>query len=113
MRPFLAEEPRDGIHVGLARVGFMVQRDRYTGIRGVQHRLGLGNHPEQLDRPDVLPLGDVGLVNGATRLYGWDQSGSMRERTSLLQDHAELWRPWRTVATWYIWRDIDAEPVVY
>lgn len=86
-------------------------------------------------RPDVLPLGDIGLVNAAARLYAWDeeapgeaQPGSNRgdagrasaSRTDVLhwkrerlRAHAELWRPWRTVATWYIWRDLDVEPVIY
>ena len=59
-----------------------------------------------LHRPDVLPLEDIGLIKSAARLYGWDT-------VSALRDHAELWRPWRTVATWYIWRDLDAEPVIY
>lgn len=59
-----------------------------------------------LHRPDVLPLEDIGLVRGAARLYGW-------ESVTELRDHAESWRPWRTVATWFIWRDLDAEPVIY
>ncbi len=61
-------------------------------------------------RPDVLPLGDLGLVNAAARLYGWDGDPSRADR---LREHAERWRPWRTVATWFIWRDLDAEPVIY
>ncbi len=65
-----------------------------------------------LHRPDVLPLGDIGLVNAAARLYGWDRE-QPRERARLLAAHAERWRPWRTAATWFIWRDLDAEPVVY
>jgi DNA-3-methyladenine glycosylase II len=35
------------------------------------------------------------------------------ERRDALARHAERWRPWRTVATWFIWRDLDAEPVIY
>jgi DNA-3-methyladenine glycosylase II len=66
-----------------------------------------------LHRPDVLPLEDIGLVNGATRLYRWEKTMGLKERAALLRDHAERWKPWRTVATWYIWRDIDAEPVIY
>lgn len=66
-----------------------------------------------LHRSDILPLEDIGLVNGATRLYQWDRKLDLRERAALLRDHAERWKPWRTVATWYIWRDIDAEPVIY
>ncbi|MFW5690151.1 MAG: DNA-3-methyladenine glycosylase family protein [Spirochaetota bacterium] len=64
-------------------------------------------------RPDVLPLGDIGLVNAAARLYGWEHADALSARRERLADHAERWRPWRTVATWFIWRDLDAEPVIY
>jgi DNA-3-methyladenine glycosylase II len=64
-------------------------------------------------RPDVLPLGDIGLVNAAARLYGWDDTNDLSARRDRLSEHAERWRPWRTVATWFVWRDLDAEPVIY
>lgn len=65
-------------------------------------------------RPDVLPLGDIGLVNAAARLYGWNGDATTREaRRERLREHAERWRPWRTVATWYVWCDLDEETVVY
>lgn len=66
-----------------------------------------------LRRPDVLPLGDIGLHRAAARLYGWPEgepTAAIRERLVAL---GETWRPWRTVAVWYLWRDLDAEPVVY
>ncbi len=68
-----------------------------------------------LHRPDVLPLGDLGLVNAAARLYrnGELDGAPLRARQNWLGEFAERWRPWRTVATWFIWRDLDAEPVVY
>lgn len=65
-------------------------------------------------RPDVLPLGDIGLVNAAARLYGWNReapaAAALRER---LREHAEAWRPWRTVGTWYVWCDLDEDTVIY
>jgi len=66
-------------------------------------------------RPDVLPLGDIGLVNAAARLYGWDADGaeSLSARRERLAEHAERWRPWRTVATWFVWLELDADPVIY
>ena len=68
-----------------------------------------------LYRPDVLPIGDLGLVNSAARLYGnGSASGApLRERQDWLRSYAEHWRPWRTVATWFIWLHLDADPVVY
>ncbi|TVQ27744.1 MAG: DNA-3-methyladenine glycosylase 2 family protein [Spirochaetaceae bacterium] len=72
-----------------------------------------------LQRPDILPLGDIGLVNAAANLYAWETDGAetnaakLAARREQLAVHAETWRPWRTVATWFIWRDLDAEPVIY
>lgn len=63
-------------------------------------------------RPDVLPLGDLGLVNTAARLYGWEDEAPVARRERL-GSHAEKWRPWRTVATWFIWCDLDSDPVIY
>jgi 3-methyladenine DNA glycosylase/8-oxoguanine DNA glycosylase len=56
-----------------------------------------------LGRPDVLPLGDLGFRTGAKRLYGLrgDPSPTRLERL------AEPWRPWRSVAVWYLWRSLD------
>ncbi len=84
-------------------------RDELVALRGIGPWTAEMMLIFHLQRPDVLPLGDIGLVNAAARLYAWN-GGPPKER---LLRHAELWRPWRTVATWYIWRDLDAEPVVY
>ena len=62
-----------------------------------------------LNRPDVLPLGDIGVVRAVERLYRAGAPMSGDEITAL----AEPWRPYRTVAVWYLWRTIDAEPVEY
>ncbi|MFP4619321.1 MAG: DNA-3-methyladenine glycosylase family protein [Spirochaetaceae bacterium] len=66
-----------------------------------------------LQRPDILPVEDIGLVNAAGRLYGWSDLPDRKNLQKKLTERAERWRPWRTVATWYIWRDLDAEPVIY
>jgi hypothetical protein len=60
-------------------------------------------------RPDVFPIGDVGVVRAVEGLY--NDGGGMS--TEELVGRAEQWRPWRTVATWYLWRSIDPEPVQY
>jgi DNA-3-methyladenine glycosylase II len=60
-------------------------------------------------RPDVFPVGDLGVVRGIERLYN---DGEELTKAELL-DLSEGWRPWRTVATWYLWRSLDAEPVEY
>ena len=58
-------------------------------------------------RPDVLPLDDLGLVAGMRRAYG-----ETLERAELREIGA-VWRPWRSVAAWYLWRSLDPEPVEY
>ena len=60
-------------------------------------------------RPDVFPIGDIGVVRAMERLYNDGESMSTEE----LVGRTEQWKPWRTVATWYLWRSIDPEPVQY
>ena len=60
-------------------------------------------------RPDVLPLGDIGVIRAVERLYANGDSLSASEVELI----AERWRPYRTVAVWYLWRTIDSEPVAY
>tara|TARA_B110000014_G_scaffold234318_1_gene198140 strand:+ start:611 stop:1267 length:657 start_codon:yes stop_codon:yes gene_type:complete len=62
-----------------------------------------------LMRPDVLPLGDIGIVRMIEKLYANKESLSQGEMTEI----AGKWAPFRTVATWYLWRDLDPEPVQY
>ncbi|MCW5220530.1 DNA-3-methyladenine glycosylase family protein [Verminephrobacter aporrectodeae] len=62
-----------------------------------------------LMRPNVLPLDDVGLLNGISRSYF---SGDPVSRSDA-REVAEAWRPWCSVATWYIWRSLDPLPVAY
>jgi DNA-3-methyladenine glycosylase II len=56
-----------------------------------------------LGRPDVLPVGDYGIRKGAMRLYGLRELPKPRELVAL----AEPWRPYRSVASWYLWRLLD------
>ena len=60
-------------------------------------------------RPDVFPVGDIGVVRAVERLY----SGGERMNNDDLIAKSRDWRPWRTVATWYLWRSIDPGPVQY
>jgi DNA-3-methyladenine glycosylase II len=53
-----------------------------------------------LNRPDVLPVDDLGLREGVKEIYGLSQRPTAAELTEL----AEPWRPYRTIATWYVWR---------
>jgi DNA-3-methyladenine glycosylase II len=62
-----------------------------------------------LMRPDVLPLDDVGLINGISKGYF---SGEAVSRSDA-REVASAWAPYRSVATWYIWRSLDPLPVAY
>ena len=60
-------------------------------------------------RPDVLPLDDVGLLRGISQCYF---SGEPVSRSDA-REVAAAWAPFRSVATWYIWRSLDPIPVAY
>ena len=60
-------------------------------------------------RPNVLPLDDVGLIKGISRNYF---SGEPVSRSDAREVSA-AWAPWRSVATWYLWRSLDPIPVAY
>ncbi len=62
-----------------------------------------------LMRPNVLPLDDVGLINGISKNYF---SGEAVSRSDT-REVAAAWAPFCSVATWYIWRSLDPLPVEY
>ena len=63
-----------------------------------------------LGAPDILPLADIALQRAVAERYG-----IARERLDAagLAGLAERWRPWRSIAVWYLWRDLDPLPVHY
>ena len=56
-----------------------------------------------LARPDVLPATDLGVRRGFARVQGLEALPAPAD----LLAHGERWRPWRTVASWYLWRAAD------
>lgn len=60
-------------------------------------------------RPNILPLDDLGLLRGISVNYF---SGEPVSRSDA-REVAANWEPWRTVATWYLWRSLDPVPVEY
>jgi DNA-3-methyladenine glycosylase II len=61
-----------------------------------------------LARPNVLPLDDVGLINGISQNYFSGESVSRSDAREV----AAAWAPYCSVATWYIWRSLDPLPVL-
>jgi len=77
--------------------------ERLTKVRGVgpwtvEMYLIFG-----LGHTDVLPVSDLGVRQGFRLRYGGD---ALPDATTL-RAHAERWRPWRSIASWYLWRAVD------
>jgi DNA-3-methyladenine glycosylase II len=60
-------------------------------------------------RPDVYPLGDLGLLNAVRTSYFKGRKVPLARIRKL----GLAWQPWRSVATWYLWRSLDPLPVEY
>jgi DNA-3-methyladenine glycosylase II len=60
----------------------------------------------RLHRPDVLPVGDLGIVTAVQRLYGLRK----RPEAKRLLKIGEAWRPYRSVASWYLWQTLLDAP---
>ena len=63
----------------------------------------------RLGRTNILPLGDIGLVNAINLYYNNKEKLSKEE----LMKFKEKWSPWCSIATWYMWRSLDPVPVEY
>jgi len=60
-------------------------------------------------RPDIFPIADLGLRKGIERIYNKGEKMTVEEMIAL----SERWKPYRTVATWYLWRALDPVAVEY
>jgi DNA-3-methyladenine glycosylase II len=60
-------------------------------------------------RPDILPLADLGVQKAMRLHYNHGRPLGVRKIAAL----NKLWQPWRSVATWYLWRSLDPIPVEY
>ena len=102
----LAEKTADGTVPTLARLRRMSDDEifaRLTRVRGVGRwtvemllMFGLG-------RPDVLPVGDYAVRKGFAVTYGLGEMPRPKE----MESHGERWRPYRSVASWYMWRALE------
>ena len=87
----------------LRRMGDAEVVEAVTRVRGIGEWTAHMLLMFSLGRPDVLPVGDYGVRKGAMLLYGLDELPGR----SQLETLAEPWRPWRSVASWYLWRVSD------
>lgn len=79
--------------------------ERLTEVRGIGRWTVEMLLIFQLGRPDVLPVDDFGVRNGFRIAY---RRRSMPTPTQVFQ-YGERWKPYRTVAAWYLWRAVDLE----
>ena len=63
----------------------------------------------QYNRQNILPLGDIGLINSFCINYKINKKNFLK----IIPRYKKIWEPYCTVATWYIWRDIDEDIVQY
>lgn len=102
----LAARTLDGTVPTMARVRRMGDEEiieRLTLVRGIGRWTVEMLLMFRLGRPDVLPLGDLGVRKGFAltfRKRGLPEPEAVRRR-------AERWRPYRTVASWYLWRALE------
>lgn len=83
--------------------------EELTAIRGIGRWTAEMFLIFHLMRPNILPLDDVGLINGISQNYF---SGDVVSRSDA-REVAAAWAPYCSVATWYIWRSLDPLPVEY
>jgi 3-methyladenine DNA glycosylase/8-oxoguanine DNA glycosylase len=77
--------------------------ERLTAVRGIGRWTAEMFLIFRLGRPDVLPVDDFGVRKGFALAFGLPQQPKPKE----LAVHGERWAPYRTVASWYLWRTAD------
>jgi DNA-3-methyladenine glycosylase II len=83
--------------------------DELVAIRGIGRWTAEMFLIFHLMRPNVLPLDDLGLIKGISLSYFSGEPVSRAEAREV----GEAWAPYRSVATWYLWRSLDPLPVDY
>jgi DNA-3-methyladenine glycosylase II len=63
-----------------------------------------------MGRLDVLPVGDLGIRNGVTKLYGLKKAATPEKVIQIAKKNK--WAPYQSVASWYIWHSLDNKPVI-
>ena len=78
-----------------------------TGVKGIGRWTAEMFLMFRLNRPDVLPVGDLGIVKAVQRAYKLRTVPSAERLIKI----GETWRPYRSVACWYLWASLDTPPV--
>lgn len=83
--------------------------DRLTKVYGIGQWTAEMFLIFSLNRPDVLPVGDLGLQAALQKIYGLRQRPNAKKLRAL----GKKWTPLETVATWYAWRTVDEDIIAY
>jgi len=113
----LASKTVDGTVPTLARIRRMPDDeiiDRLTRVRGIGTWTAQMLLIFRLGRPDVLPVSDYGVRKGFLLAFGKKTarrpiSAEMLPQAEEILRRGERWKPWRSVASWYLWRACDLE----
>jgi 3-methyladenine DNA glycosylase/8-oxoguanine DNA glycosylase len=99
------------VSTGELKLTGLVRRDDEAIIDALTSIKGIGRWTVEmflifkLGRPDVWPVDDLGIRNAVQRAYGIEPTKAN------IASVAEPWRPWRSVASWYLWRTLTLPPV--
>src|SRR6266853_6795481 len=102
----LAAKTLDGTVPTLAKIRRMSEEEIHERLTQVH---GIGEWSVQmflmfrLGRPDVLPVHDYGIRKGFQRVYGHKDV----PKPQVIFEHGEHWRPYRSIASWYLWRALE------
>jgi len=77
--------------------------ERLTQVRGIGEWSVQMFLMSRLGRPDVLPIHDYGIRKGFQRVYGHKDV----PKPQAILEYGERWRPYRSIASWYLWRALE------
>jgi DNA-3-methyladenine glycosylase II len=102
----LARKTLDGTVPPLGTIRRMSEEailERLTQVRGIGEWSVHMFLMFQLGRPDVLPIHDYGIRKGFQHVYGLEDE----PKPQVVLEHGERWRPYRSIASWYLWRAVE------
>jgi len=104
----LAAKTLDGTVPPLAVLRRMTEveiRERLVQVRGIGEWSVQMFLMFRLGRPDVLPIKDLGIQKGFQIVYGHKKM----PKPQFILEYGERWRPYRSIASWYLWRAVDTK----
>jgi DNA-3-methyladenine glycosylase II len=102
----LAAKTLDGTVPPLAKIRRMSEEEiheRLTQVHGIGEWSVQMFLMSRLGRPDVLPAHDLGIRKGFQIVYGHKEA----PKPKVILEHGERWRPYRSIASWYLWRALE------